>query len=110
MVTNLVGNAIKYSPDGGKVEVELAEPRPGIVRLTVRDRGLGVPPDQQERIFERFYQAHLDSHRSGLGLGLYLSREVVERHGGRLWVETPPDGGSRFVAELPAAVPAWSAP
>ncbi|HEY7060223.1 MAG TPA: ATP-binding protein [Chloroflexota bacterium] len=110
VVTNLLANAIKYSPDGGQIDVELAEPRPGIVRLRVRDRGLGVPLEEQERIFERFYQAHLNSHRSGLGLGLHLSREIVARHGGRLWVETPPDGGSRFVAELPAAVPVGSAP
>src|SRR5262249_17797908 len=59
VLTNLLGNAIKYSPDGGQIDVELGEPRPGIVRLAVRDWGLGVPEDQRERIFERFYQAHL---------------------------------------------------
>jgi PAS domain S-box-containing protein len=109
VVTNLVNNAVKYSPEGGLVAIELAEPRPGIVRIAVRDQGIGVPPEDRERIFERFYQAHQTGHHSGLGLGLYLSRAIVERHGGRLWVESQADGGSCFVAEMPAAVTTASA-
>ena len=104
VLTNLVTNAIKYSPEGGLITIDLDEPRPGVVRIAVRDHGIGIPPEEHERVFERFYQAHQASHRSGLGLGLYLSRAIVERHGGRLWVETPDGGGSCFVAEMPVAV------
>jgi PAS domain S-box-containing protein len=102
VVTNLLDNAIKYSPDGEAIDVALTQPSAEWVRLTVRDRGIGIPLDEQPRVFERYYQAHAASHRSGLGLGLYLSREIVERHGGRLWVESAEGGGSRFVAEIPA--------
>jgi PAS domain S-box-containing protein len=102
VVANLLDNAIKYSPDGEKIEVALTQPTPEWVRLTVRDHGLGIPPDEQPRVFERYFQAHAASHRSGLGLGLYLSREIVQRHGGRLWVESAEGGGSCFVAEIPA--------
>ncbi|HLH26390.1 MAG TPA: ATP-binding protein [Chloroflexota bacterium] len=104
VVANLLDNAIKYSPDGGHVEVELAQSRPGWVRLAVRDEGLGIPADRQSHIFERYYQAHAASHRSGLGLGLYLSRQIVERHGGRIWAESAEGRGSRFVVEVPARV------
>jgi PAS domain S-box-containing protein len=103
VVTNLLDNAIKYSPDGGPIEVELLEPRAGSVQLAVRDHGIGVPRGQRAEIFERFHQAHADSHRSGLGLGLYLSRQIVEQHHGRLELESPASGGSRFVVNLPSA-------
>jgi PAS domain S-box-containing protein len=102
VVTNLLDNAIKYSPDGGRIEVELTKPTPERARLGVRDQGIGVPAEQQERIFERYFQAHAASHRSGLGLGLYLSREIVERHGGRLWLESTNGKGTCFVADIPA--------
>ncbi len=68
----------------------------------MRDEGLGIPADQQAHVFERYYQAHATSHRSGLGLGLYLSRQIVERHGGRIWAESADGKGSRFVVEVPA--------
>jgi signal transduction histidine kinase len=101
VITNLLDNAIKYSPEGGPVEVELTQPTPERVRLTVRDHGIGIPPGQEARIFERFFQAHRNSHRSGLGLGLYLSQQIVGEHGGRLTAESAPGGGSRFVVEIP---------
>ncbi len=101
MVANLLDNAIKYSPDGGRIEVEVALPTPETLRLAVRDYGTGIPPDQREGLFDRFYQAHTASHTSGLGLGLYLSRQIVELHGGRIGAEFPPDGGTRFVVTLP---------
>jgi signal transduction histidine kinase len=101
VVTNLLDNAIKYSPDGGRIDVELTQPTPERARLTVRDRGIGIPSDQQAQIFDRYHQAHADSHRSGLGLGLYLSREIVERHGGRLWAEAADGDGTSFVADIP---------
>ena len=71
------------------------------MRLSVCDEGLGIPADQLDHIFERYYQAHATSHRSGLGLGLSLSRKIVQRHGGRMWIEPAAGQGSRFVVELP---------
>ena len=67
---------------------------------SVRDHGLGIPPDKRERIFDRYYQAHGSGH-SGTGLGLYVSRKIVERHGGKIGAEFPANGGSRFVVRLP---------
>jgi PAS domain S-box-containing protein len=104
VLTNLVENAVKYSPDGGRVTVEvaLAEPR---MRFSVRDEGLGVPPAEHRRIFEKFYRLDPDMTRGvgGTGLGLYISRELLERMGGRIWVESGGGRGSTFVAELPLA-------
>jgi signal transduction histidine kinase/heme-degrading monooxygenase HmoA len=110
VVSNLLSNAIKYSPDGGDVDIELAPPPPlggagapevGMARLAVRDRGVGIPPERRGRIFERFYQAHGEGHLGGLGLGLYIARQIVELHGGRIQAEAPEDGGTRFVVTLP---------
>ena len=102
VLSNLVGNAIKYSPDGGPIALTLAvDPGGATVRLAVRDWGLGIPEERRAHIFDRFYQAHADHHRSGLGLGLYISREIVALHGGRLEAEFPADGGARFIVTLP---------
>jgi signal transduction histidine kinase len=101
VITNLLDNAMKYSPEGGPIEVELGQPTPNRVRIAVRDHGIGIPPGQEIRIFERFFQAHRNSHRSGLGLGLYLSHQIVDEHGGRLTAEAASGGGSRFVVEVP---------
>jgi signal transduction histidine kinase len=103
VLTNLVDNAVKYSPQGGLISVACTTPRPGIAQLAVRDHGVGLAPEEHERIFERFYQVDVSQRAVGLGLGLYISREIVERHGGRIWVERPPDGGSRFVLEIPVS-------
>jgi len=104
VLANLVDNAVKYSPDGGRVLVELTVAGPR-VRFAVRDEGLGVPPTEHRRIFEKFYRLDPDLTRgvSGTGLGLYISRELLERMGGRIWVESSGTGGSTFVAELPIA-------
>ena len=104
VLVNLLDNAIKYSPDGGDITVELAGGA-GRVRLTVRDRRLGSPASEHERIFEKFYRLDPDLTRGvgGTGLGLYISRELLERMGGRIWVESSGSGGSTFVAELPVA-------
>ena len=101
VLTNLVDNAIKYSPAGGLITIALSTPAPNMVRLAVRDQGLGIPVEQRAHIFDRFYQAHASSHRSGLGLGLFISRQIVELHGGRLEAAFPPEGGSVFVVSLP---------
>jgi PAS domain S-box-containing protein len=104
VVTNLVDNAVKYSPDGGSVSVEVSATA-GRARVTVRDEGLGVPPAEHRRIFEKFYRLDPDLTRGvgGTGLGLYITRELLERMGGRVWVESSGRGGSTFVAELTLA-------
>ena len=100
VVANLLDNAIKFSPDGGRVEVELSSPKRGMVRLAVRDHGIGIAPEDRTHIFERFYRSQPSDQRSGLGLGLYVSREIVELHGGRIETEFPDDGGTRMVVWL----------
>jgi signal transduction histidine kinase len=104
VLLNLLTNAVKYSPEGGEIAVELTRPDPGTVRLAVRDHGLGVPPERREHLFERFYQAHGEGHLSGLGLGLYVSRQIVDLHGGTIAAEFPADGGTRIVVTLPAGI------
>jgi PAS domain S-box-containing protein len=104
VLVNLVENAIKYSPDGGEVEVG-AEARDDHVRFHVRDEGLGVAPEEQERIFEKFYRADPQMIRGvgGTGLGLYICRELIDRMDGRIWVEANEQKGSTFFFELVTA-------
>jgi signal transduction histidine kinase len=105
VIANLVDNAIKYSPDGGTVDVTVAPADDGFLRVCVCDEGLGIPRGEHERIFEKFFRLdpNLTLGVGGTGLGLYISRELVERMGGRIWVEPTPGHGSRFVFELPVA-------
>jgi excisionase family DNA binding protein len=103
VINNLLDNAIKYSPQGGDVEVTLTERPSGEIELSVRDHGLGIRPEKRPQIFERYYQAHGDGFRSGMGLGLYITREIVELHGGSIEAEFPEDGGTRFIVRLPGA-------
>jgi signal transduction histidine kinase len=105
VVLNLLDNAMKYSPQGGTIEVDLSEQPSGVARLVVRDHGIGVPAQHRAHLFERYYQAHGREHRSGMGLGLYISREIVERHGGRIAADFPIDGGTRVIVEVPTAPP-----
>jgi PAS domain S-box-containing protein len=104
VLVNLLDNAIKYSPDGGDVTVEVAGGH-GRVRLTVLDSGLGIPLGEQERIFEKFYRLDpaLTRGVGGSGLGLFISRELVSRMGGSLNVRSQPGEGAAFVVDLPAA-------
>ncbi len=104
VLVNLVENAVKYSPAGGRIELAL-EPADGRLRFSVRDRGLGIPATEHDRIFEKFYRLDPDLSRGvgGTGLGLYICRELVRRMGGRLRVESQPGRGSTFLFELPLA-------
>ncbi len=103
VLTNLIGNAIKYSPEGGLIKVGGLVEDNHRVRLYVSDEGIGIPPGEQEHIFERFHRVdnRLARQRPGTGLGLYLVKAVVEAHGGRVWVESTPGHGSVFWIELP---------
>jgi PAS domain S-box-containing protein len=104
ILTNLIDNGIKYSPDGGRVEVELVRSG-GRVRFRVSDEGLGIPPAEQDRIFEKFFRLDPNLTRGvgGTGLGLYISRELVTRMNGRIWVDSDGRTGSSFFLELPIA-------
>jgi two-component system, OmpR family, phosphate regulon sensor histidine kinase PhoR len=99
---NLVDNAIKYSPDGGRVEVRLLD-QGDAVRIEVRDEGLGIAPSEQERVFEKFYRLDVDMSRGvgGSGLGLYIAREIVAALGGSIGVQSAPGEGSTFTLTLP---------
>lgn len=103
VIVNLVGNAVKFSPAGSTVSVE-AERTGRIVRFSVRDEGRGIPSDKLTQIFERFVQvSHEDgTSKKGAGLGLAISKAIVEQHGGRIWAENNPDRGAVFYFELPA--------
>jgi signal transduction histidine kinase len=102
VVTNLLSNAIRYSPQGGRIEVGV-QAHPEWVQISVRDHGLGVPKDQQQRIFDRFTRVHAENGGAGIGLGLSIAKAIVEQHGGRIWVEsTGKNGeGSTFLVRLP---------
>jgi signal transduction histidine kinase len=105
---NLLSNAVKYSPQRGPIELTLHEEvEPHVALLTIRDRGMGIPAHQQARIFGRFVRAEnaRASEITGTGLGLYLSRELVERHGGRLWFESTEGEGTTFFLTLPLVAP-----
>jgi len=102
VIYNLLSNAVKFTPDGGRVDVTAAR-EDGHVRVVIRDTGIGIAPDDQERIFEEFSQVGRDPERSreGTGLGLTLSKRFVELHGGRITVESAPGKGSTFTFTLP---------
>ena len=102
VLDNLVSNAIKYSPRGGVVEIK-GEASTVEVVISVRDEGVGVPLEEQERIFTRFHRVESPETRavSGTGLGLYLTRAIVQAHGGRCWVDSIPGQGATFYVALP---------
>jgi signal transduction histidine kinase len=101
---NLVENAVKYSPDGGRIELRLA-PANGVLRFTVRDEGLGIPAAEQRRIFDKFHRLDPNLRRGvgGTGLGLYICSELVKHMNGRIWVQSAEGKGSTFTFELPRA-------
>ena len=103
VVTNLVSNAVKYSPGGDSVLVRARQPAGGHVQIQVVDHGLGIPADQMARLFQKFERVRTDQHAliSGTGLGLYICRLITEAHGGRIWAESEPGAGSTFSVLLP---------
>ncbi len=103
---NLLNNAIKYSPDGGAIAIAVhACVERGVAEVSIRDQGIGIPVAQQARMFSRFARADNARQRGigGTGLGLYLCRELVERHGGRIWFESVEGQGTMFYVNLPLA-------
>jgi signal transduction histidine kinase len=101
VLANLLDNARKNAPPDTPIDLVLTE-EDDMVRITVEDRGSGIDPDQLERIFDKFVRGRPGSV-SGTGLGLYISRRIVEAHDGRIWAESPPGESTRFVVELPRA-------
>jgi len=104
VLRNLVENAVKYSPDGGRIVIAV-QPGEGEVLVSVADQGMGIAAPQLDRVFERFYQVDSASTRKvgGTGLGLSISKAIVEAHGGRIWAESRPGRGSTFYFTLPTA-------
>jgi PAS domain S-box-containing protein len=103
--TNLLGNAIKYSPEGGPITIAGQVSPHNTVRVSVQDEGIGIPPSEQERIFERFHRVdnRLARQTPGTGLGLFLVKAMVEGHNGKVWVDSTPGHGSTFWVELPVS-------
>jgi signal transduction histidine kinase len=99
VLSNLIGNALKFTPAGGEVTLS-AEPRGRSVVFSVSDTGRGIPEDEREKVFARFWQQRPEGGH-GVGLGLYISKSVVEAHGGRMGFESRPGGGTRFFFTLP---------
>ena len=106
---NLLSNALKFTPDGGEIEI-CTERLDANVRITVRDSGCGVPHDQVEQVFETYFQINTEQSRQlqGTGLGLPLVRQIAELHFGRVWCESEPGQGSRFIVELPIEQPTFT--
>ena len=102
LLNNLIGNALKYSPDGGAIRVT-GRALPDAVEITVSDEGIGIPLEEQSRVFERFYRIDdaLSRRAQGSGLGLYIAKAIVEAHGGRIWVRSAPGRGTAFSFTLP---------
>ncbi len=102
VLTNLVSNAIKYSPDGGTIRIG-GQTEDEVAIIYVSDQGIGIPPEERERIFDRFYRVdnRLRREAQGTGLGLYLARAIVEAHNGKMSVKSHVGRGSRFVFTLP---------
>ena len=101
---NLLSNAAKFTPDGGRVEIRVTR-EDGDVRIEVKDNGIGIAPEDQAGVFEEFRQVGRERSREGTGLGLTLTKRFVELHGGRISLESTPGKGSTFSFTLPLRRP-----
>jgi PAS domain S-box-containing protein len=103
VLNNLLQNARKYSPEGGEITVSVIK-KEGRATVCVKDQGIGIPLNKQQYIFQQFYRAHSDTpyNYGGMGVGLYISREFIRRHGGEMFFESEPGKGSSFCFSLPA--------
>ena len=101
VLDTLLDNAIRYSPRGGDIEITVAT-LAHEATVCVRDHGVGIPREKQARIFERFYRAHTDTPHDygGMGVGLYIAREVISQHDGTMWFESEEGSGSKFCFSL----------
>jgi two-component system sensor histidine kinase ChvG len=104
VIRNLIDNAVSFSPDGVPIAIS-ARAEDGFARIAVEDRGPGIPPENLETIFERFYTERPHEHGFGKnsGLGLSIARQIVLSTGGRIWAENREGGGARFIVTLPLA-------
>lgn len=102
VISHLINNAIKFNQEGGRVSIEGHATRDGVV-INVGDTGIGIPQEQLSKIFDRFYQVDGSTTRAypGVGLGLSIAKSIVEKHGGRIWVESEVGKGSNFIFEIP---------
>ena len=106
VVTNLISNSVKFTPEGGKITIsgrQMKKDNKDMIEISVADTGEGIPADQLERIFEKFYQVDSTATRKkgGTGLGLSICREIIKYHGGKIWAESTVGQGSTFFVILP---------
>jgi signal transduction histidine kinase len=102
---NLLSNAVKFTPRNGRVLVDV-ETADGFARISVQDTGMGIPPEEHESVFERFHQVGTAAGgtREGTGLGLPITRRLVQEHGGSIWLDSEPGKGSRFTFTIPLKI------
>jgi signal transduction histidine kinase len=105
VVQNLVSNAVKYSPRGGKVNILVDDFEPNEILVSVTDEGIGIAPEQIDKLFQKFSRVETGEavNIKGSGLGLWICREIVQAHGGKIWVESSPGSGSAFKFTLKKA-------
>jgi signal transduction histidine kinase len=101
VLTNLIKNAIQYTPKGGEVKIEIIPPFKDVFKVYVADNGSGVPSEERESIFEEFVVGRNSNNKEGIGLGLAICKKIVEAHHGKIWVEPGEGGGNRFIFTLP---------
>ena len=102
VLENLMSNAVKYTPSGGKIEIRLAKDG-GRAVFSVKDNGVGIPESQQKRVFEKFFRGdNVVKHQTeGTGLGLYIAKNIIEQSGGKIWFKSREDEGTTFFFSLP---------
>ena len=104
VISNLIDNALKFSPEGENINIKLESPGQEMIEIHILDQGPGIPVEYADSVFDRFFQVpNHSSRKRGTGLGLTYCRLTVEAHGGRIWVQNRPERGSDFVVSLPAA-------